>query len=233
MPGCNFQYGSAIGSNIIHRPLSQAEILSSTNTPQTQYNSHIANLDIIGGGTVYLGGNTCHSGIHLISDPNNTSTTSNYIGYWNVWNSPNWRSNTTAYVFSADVIGSNNYIGLGTNHTTVRGKNNYTPAHSTSVAIYGDDFKKPFSSSFSEKLKLDGITDDDLKSILHKEVSFADLTKFALEYSDGAVIASPSVNKELADYVAKSGKLYLPTPDADNYVDAYNEFYDKVLESCK
>ena len=100
-------------------------------------------------------------------------------------------------------------------------------------SIYGDDFKKPFSSSFSEKLKLDGITDDDLKSILHKEVSFADLTKFALEYSDGAVIASPSVNKELADYVAKSGKLYLPTPDADNYVDAYNEFYDKVLESCK
>ena len=151
MPGCNFQYGSAIGSNIIHRPLSQAEILSSTNTPQTQYNSHIANLDIIGGGTVYLGGNTCHSGIHLISDPNNTSTTSNYIGYWNVWNSPNWRSNPSAYVFSADVIGSNNYIGLGTNHTTVRGKNNYTPAHSTSVAIYGDYFNVYYANEDSSK----------------------------------------------------------------------------------
>jgi hypothetical protein len=68
-----------------------------------------------------------------------------------VWNSPNWRSNTTAYVFSADVIGSNNYIGLGTNHTTVRGKNNYTPAHSTSVAIYGDDFNVYYVPGDSSK----------------------------------------------------------------------------------
>lgn len=100
-------------------------------------------------------------------------------------------------------------------------------------SIYGDDFKKPFSSSFSDKLKLDGITDDDLKTILKKEVSFSDLTKFAMEYSDGVVLASPSVNKELSDFVRKSGKLYLPTPDAENYADAYNEFYDKVLEATK
>lgn len=100
-------------------------------------------------------------------------------------------------------------------------------------SIYGDDFKRPFSSDFSEKLKIEGIADEDVKSIQNKELSFNDLTKFAVEYSDGVVIASDTVNSELKSYVEQSGKLFLPTPASENYADAYNTFYDKVLESTK
>ncbi len=97
-------------------------------------------------------------------------------------------------------------------------------------SVYADDFKRPFSAKFGEKLKLEGISDEDVKLVLGKESSFEDLTKLALEYSDGAVIASSNANSNLKDYIAKSGKLFLDTPASDNYVDAYNEFYDKVLQ---
>ena len=96
-------------------------------------------------------------------------------------------------------------------------------------SVYGDDFKKPFPSNFAQKLKLEGISDDDVKNILNKEVSFNDLTKFALQYSDGAVIATDSVNDDLKNFISNSGKLYLPTPDKENYSDAYNDFYEKVV----
>jgi len=96
-------------------------------------------------------------------------------------------------------------------------------------SVYGDDFNTPFSSSFSKKLKLEGITDDDLSLIRDKEVSFEDLTKFALQYSDGAIIASDKVKPSLKDYIMNGDGLYMPTPDSENYVDAYNEFYDKIL----
>lgn len=100
-------------------------------------------------------------------------------------------------------------------------------------SIYGDDFKNPFSSSFARKLRIEGVEDDSLSSILDKEVSFEDLTRFAMEYSDGVVLASENVNPSLKEYVQQSGKLYLPYPSGEGYVDSYNEFYDKVLEVDK
>lgn len=99
-------------------------------------------------------------------------------------------------------------------------------------SVYGDDFKTPFSASFANKLKLEGISDKDVESILNKEVSFNDLTKFALEYSDGAVVASSNVNDELKDYVNQFNGLNMVAPETD-YVDAYNDFYDKVLQGTK
>ena len=100
-------------------------------------------------------------------------------------------------------------------------------------SVYGDDFSRPFSTNFCNKLKLEGIEDDDVMDILNKEVSFNDLTKFALSYADGAVIASEKVNDELKSYIANSSKLYLPTPNPESYADEYNEFYTKVLENAK
>lgn len=96
-------------------------------------------------------------------------------------------------------------------------------------SLYGDDFQRPFSDNFAQKLKLDGISDEDVKSIANKAVTYTDLSKFAVDYSDAAIVGSESVNKELLAHIEQSGKPYLPFQNPDTYVDAYNEFYDKIL----
>ncbi|MBO4807028.1 MAG: glycogen/starch synthase [Paludibacteraceae bacterium] len=97
-------------------------------------------------------------------------------------------------------------------------------------SLYNDAFQKPFSDRFGEKLKIEGVEDGDVTSILGKSVSFADLSKFAIEYSDGVVQASEQVDASVLEYVEKEGKLFLPYQPGDTSYDALNSFYDKVLE---
>ncbi|WP_080904292.1 glycogen/starch synthase [Parabacteroides sp. Marseille-P3160] len=100
-------------------------------------------------------------------------------------------------------------------------------------SIYDDDFKKPFSESFVKKLKLDGATAKDL-SCLSEGTDFVALSKLAMQFSDGIIQGSQVINKELASYFSayeKCPKLDYQSPET--YVDAFNEFYDLVMDSNK
>ncbi|MBR4814136.1 MAG: glycogen/starch synthase [Paludibacteraceae bacterium] len=96
-------------------------------------------------------------------------------------------------------------------------------------SVYADDFQKPFSERFAQKIKLDGINDEDMQSILNKNVSYADLTKFAIDYSDAAILGSESINKDVLSHIKQCGKPCLTFQNPEAYVDAYNEFYDNIL----
>ncbi|MBR3519120.1 MAG: glycogen/starch synthase [Paludibacteraceae bacterium] len=96
-------------------------------------------------------------------------------------------------------------------------------------SVYADDFQKPFSERFAQKIKLDGINDEDMQSILNKNVSYADLTKFAIDYSDAAILGSESINKDVLSHIEQCGKPCLTFQNPEAYVDAYNEFYDNIL----
>ena len=96
-------------------------------------------------------------------------------------------------------------------------------------SVYADDFQKPFSERFAQKIKLDGINDEDMQSILNKNVSYADLTKFAIDYSDAAILGSETINKDVLSHIEQTGKPFLAYQNPEAYVDAYNEFYDNIL----
>ncbi len=96
-------------------------------------------------------------------------------------------------------------------------------------SVYGDEFKKPFSSRFGEKVKIDGVNNEDIDSILNKNISFADLSKFAIEYSDAVIQGSSEVDESVIEYAKKSGVPFLSYQSPENYIDVYNEFYDSVL----
>ena len=72
-----------------------------------------------------------------------------------------------------------------------------------------------------------GITPEDLAD-LKEPVDYVSLCKLAIDYSDGIIIQSEKVNKELADYVRKTGKPVLEPQTEENFADACNEFYDVV-----
>ena len=45
------------------------------------------------------------------------------------------------------------------------------------------------------------------------------------------MFGSEDIDSGLNDYVSASGKLFLPYQGESNYVSAYSEFYDQVIES--
>ncbi len=96
-------------------------------------------------------------------------------------------------------------------------------------SLYENSFEKPFEKSFANKLLLDGIEQNHLSSIT-KTIDYEALNKLAIDFSDGVIQGSDNVNNTLLDYTQKSKKLFLPHQESEGYIDAYNDFYDKVLE---
>lgn len=94
-------------------------------------------------------------------------------------------------------------------------------------SLYDDDFEGAFRNGFDKKLKMPGIIAKEIKSL--KKPVYANIQKSALDFSDGIVIASPNVNPEVEKYARTLNKPILEYQGEENYVDAYNEFYDKIM----
>jgi starch synthase len=97
------------------------------------------------------------------------------------------------------------------------------------VSIYDDDFEESLNKDFGNNIKLDGITNKDLKH--YKKPTYVNMMKTAIDFSEGVIIGSETVNQELLDYANESGKPMIPYQPLDRFVDAYNNFYDKILNS--
>ena len=97
-------------------------------------------------------------------------------------------------------------------------------------SVYGEDFKSTFKEDFPSQLIIKGVGADDIKS-LSTPVDYTSLMKLAIDYSDGVVQNSESVNEEVMTYARQSGKLVLDYQTPETFHDACDEFYDKVWES--
>jgi starch synthase len=94
-------------------------------------------------------------------------------------------------------------------------------------SIYNNDFKTPFRSTFADKLRFDGIDGENLKLV--KNPDFVNVSKLAIKYSDGIIIGSEDINEELKKHLTTVNKPVLEFKDETEYIDAYNDFYDKIL----
>ncbi|MFP4525880.1 MAG: glycogen/starch synthase [Bacteroidales bacterium] len=95
-------------------------------------------------------------------------------------------------------------------------------------SIYDDEFDKPLRKEFKDKIKIDGVTNKDLKQI-KDEPNYVNLNKLAIDNSDGVIKGSKQINQEIEDYIKKSKKLTLDYQPEETYIEAYSEFYDKLL----
>ena len=94
-------------------------------------------------------------------------------------------------------------------------------------SVYNDDFKNTLNKKFSEKLLLEGIDKNDVKVIC--DPTFVNLSKMSINFSDGVIKGTKKINSEIEKYIQSTDKLYLDYQPKESYIDAYNEFYDKVL----
>ena len=94
--------------------------------------------------------------------------------------------------------------------------------------IYDEEYTKVLNKKIIDKAIIDGVTKKDLKHI--EDASYVNLMKLAIDHSDGISFGSEKINEELVKYAKKSGKPVLEFKGEAEYADAYNEFYDLVLE---
>jgi starch synthase len=99
------------------------------------------------------------------------------------------------------------------------------------LSVYDKDFKNKFNPNFADKLLIKSITKEDVSTLGDKEVDYATLMKLAIDYSDGVIQNSETVNPEVMDYARQSGKIVVDYQTPDAYVGACHELYDQVWKT--
>jgi starch synthase len=94
---------------------------------------------------------------------------------------------------------------------------------------YDNGFKRPFRSYFAKKLMLDGIQESDLTD-LEGDIDHASLSKLAFRYSDGIIQGSPEMDPKVREAAEASGKPFLSYQSPETYIDAFDDFYNQILE---
>lgn len=96
---------------------------------------------------------------------------------------------------------------------------------------YFQDLEEAMSPNLVKKLKMDGVTADDLK--LYKDPSMVNVNLAAMKWSDGVVKRNNEKNTSLDNYLKKANKPVLSfesTDDEAGFVGACSDFYDELLE---
>ncbi len=63
-----------------------------------------------------------------------------------------------------------------------------------------------------------------------KKSTTNNLHKFAIDYADAVVQASADINKGVLSHIKSSGKPFMQYPGAENYIDAYQDFYGQFID---
>ncbi|MCM1168364.1 MAG: glycogen/starch synthase [Bacteroides sp.] len=101
------------------------------------------------------------------------------------------------------------------------------------TALYNDGFEGTFPESFGDKLLFDNFAEKDIKK--YGRFSCEELTKMAIDYSDGLMFADKDVANQawLKSMVKASKKPVLNFPGEEGYVEKVNAFYGKFLQTNK
>ncbi|MCQ2233832.1 MAG: glycogen/starch synthase [Paludibacteraceae bacterium] len=97
------------------------------------------------------------------------------------------------------------------------------------TSVCKDDFKQTFADGFRSKCAIDELSDDDLALVPDSAVNYEALMKFALDFSDAAVIAQPDCDPAIVDYAENKFGNVPVIEFADGYADKYNEFYESLF----
>ncbi|MBQ6203700.1 MAG: glycogen/starch synthase [Prevotella sp.] len=100
------------------------------------------------------------------------------------------------------------------------------------TSLFSKELKSELGESFKKSIEFKDtkmkIFDD-----YNKKFNFTELGKLAIDYSDGIVEAGTEVNPELLKYAADKQKPLLKYPGAENFGDAYKEFYEQFFADAE
>ena len=94
-------------------------------------------------------------------------------------------------------------------------------------SVYNNGFNESFSENYSKKLKMEGITADDVK--LLKDPNFVNINNHAIKFSDAVIKGSSQINPLIDSFLKKADKPVLEHQPLDKLIDAYSDFFDEIL----
>lgn len=95
-------------------------------------------------------------------------------------------------------------------------------------SVYDDDFTDTFADNYTKKFSMEGIAASDVKEL--KTPNYEAITIAAINKSDAVIKGSEKLNAKVEGHIKKSGKMVLPYQSPETYVEAYNTFYDEIME---
>lgn len=108
---------------------------------------------------------------------------------------------------------------------------NDDPSFNSSKIVFSlsaDSFEGTLAPRFVEKLKMDGLTDEDLGELTDAPVDYLSLVKLAIRNSDGIVQLSPDADPRLIEYAHTLGKSFLPYSDYEDFASTHIDFYNSL-----
>ena len=94
-------------------------------------------------------------------------------------------------------------------------------------SVYDNPFKNNFRDLFKNKILMNGISPEDLSLV--DTPNFVNVNKLAVNYADAVIQGSEKLDKDIKSFIDSEQKPFLDYKDPENYIAAYNDFYDEIL----
>ena len=91
-----------------------------------------------------------------------------------------------------------------------------------------DSFDETLDLKLKEKILTENIAPSDVE--LLSNPTYDNICKLAMDYSDAIIINHKDVKEELKDYAKKSNPMNISYSSEEEYINEYDEFFDKMLE---
>ncbi|MDR0545046.1 MAG: glycogen/starch synthase [Odoribacteraceae bacterium] len=107
----------------------------------------------------------------------------------------------------------------------------YDPIFSRAKVVfstYNDHFDGALNKNFAKKAVTDSVNIDELDIV--DEPTHVNLNKLACKHADAIIFHHKNVPEELRQYAAKLGKPVLENPGEEEYINAYSDFFDNIMD---
>lgn len=95
-------------------------------------------------------------------------------------------------------------------------------------STYNDKFEGRLDEKFGEKAITEGVARKDVA--LLKDPTYTNINKLAFQYADGIIFNHKDVDDELRTFATDLKKPTLEYPGEQSYIEAYSDFFDKIIE---
>lgn len=94
--------------------------------------------------------------------------------------------------------------------------------------VYNNGFESEFSKDFLDKVRLDGIADEQLNNYAGN--NYVGMVRGGIALSDVVTKGHPEVDASLEEYIASTQekKIYIDANDKDSYVEGYHQLYEDI-----
>ena len=94
-------------------------------------------------------------------------------------------------------------------------------------SVFDNSFKGKLSDSLTEKLLFENLENSDVARV--KKSNIINLHRFAIDYSDAIIQASPQIDNKVLSHIKSSEKPFMEYPGDEDYIDTYQDFYEQFI----